>query len=292
MIAALKVAVGILLALVVLRLAVRMLEPHLAFFPRPDLTPTPAEAGLPYEVVTVRTADGLSLRGWFIPAPAGTAVAPILLVFHGNAESIAHGLDLAIRAHTAGFGVLLAEYRGYAGNPGSPSEEGIAADGVAYEAAAATRAGGAPVVLWGRSVGAAVAVRLAAAGKGAALVLESPFTSARDLLRDDGAWLFFLASYLGSYRFDSAARMAEVRVPLLVIHGTRDSIAPFAHGRRLHDLARGPRSIVALEGGGHNDLWARHAEELWSGAERFIRALPGAGVAPARPEPAVPAQDG
>jgi uncharacterized protein len=272
-VAALKIAVGAVVALFLVRLVVLALEPRFAFFPRPDLAPTPADAGLPYEVVTATTADGLTLRGWWVPAPGGAVSPPVLLVFHGNAETIAHGLDLAARAHGAGFATLLAEYRGYAGNPGSPSEEGIAADGEAFAAAATARAGGAPVVVWGRSIGGAVAVRLAAAGRGAGLVLESPFTSAQDLLRDDGAWLFLLASYLGSYRFDSASRMAQVRVPVLVIHGTADTIAPYAHGRRLHDLAPGPKTLLTIEGGGHNDLWARHADALWAGAERFVRAL-------------------
>jgi fermentation-respiration switch protein FrsA (DUF1100 family) len=295
MIAAIKIAAGIIVALVLLRLAVLALEPRLVFFPQRDLVLTPAGIGLPYEDAAVVTADGVRVRGWFVPAPASAAPAPVLLVFHGNAETIAHGLDLAARAHSAGFAVLLAEYRGYGGNPGSPSEEGIARDGLAFAAAAEERADGAPVVLWGRSIGASVAVRLAVAGHGAAVILESPFTSARDLLRDQGAWMFLALSYLGSYRFDAAAHMADVRVPVLVIHGTRDEIAPFAHGRRLFDRAPGTKALVALEGGGHNDLWARHADALWAGAERFVRALPAAAV-PSRPgataPPAGAVQDG
>jgi len=296
MIAAIRIAAGVIAALVLLRLVILTLEPWLTFFPQRDLFLTPAGVGLLHEDVAVVTADGVRLRGWFVPAPATATPAPVLLVFHGNAETIAHGLDLATRAHGAGFAVLLAEYRGYGGNPGSPSEEGIARDGLAFAAAAEERAGGAPVVLWGRSIGASVAVRLAVAGHGAAVILESPFTSARDLLRDQGAWLFLALSYLGSYRFDAAAHMAEVRVPVLVIHGTRDEIAPFAHGRRIFDLAPGPKEIVALEGGGHNDLWARHADALWAGAERFVRALPTATATPSRPGASAPAagpdQDG
>jgi hypothetical protein len=116
-------------------------------------------------------------------------------------------------------------------------------------------------------------MRLAASGGVAALVLESPFTSARDLLRDSGAWLLWALSSLGSYRFDQAALIRRVHVPILVIHGTRDEVAPFAHGRRLFDLAPGARSFVAIEGGGHNDLWANHAGDLWTGAEAFLRDI-------------------
>jgi hypothetical protein len=280
MIGVLKIAAGIVVALILLRLVILALEPRLAFFPQRDLVLTPAAIGLPCEDVVAVTADDVRLQGWFVPAPASAAPAPVLLVFHGNAESIAHGLELAARAHGAGWAVLLAEYRGYGGNPGSPSEAGIGRDGFAFASVARAKARGAPVVLWGRSIGASVAVRLAAAGQGAAVILESPFTSSRDLLRDQGAWLFLALSYLGSYRFDSAARMADIRVPVLVIHGTRDEIAPFAHGRRLFDVAPGPKAFVELVGGGHNDLWERHADALWSGVERFVRSLPGVGPAP------------
>jgi fermentation-respiration switch protein FrsA (DUF1100 family) len=224
------------------------------------------------------------LRGWFIPAPpadpaasTGGAAPLTILVFHGNAETIAQGLDLAQRAHRAGFAVGLAEYRGYAGNPGRPSERGLHLDGAAALRAVAARSDvdAARIVFWGRSIGGAAAARLASAGRGAGLVLESPFTSARDLLRDDGAWLFYALSLLGSYRFDVERDVRQVRMPLLVIHGTRDEIAPYAHGRRLHDSALGPKSMLSLEGGGHNDLWPRFGDHLWEGALRFLRSLDG-----------------
>jgi hypothetical protein len=271
---------ALLAGLGLLKALVLILEPRLAFYPRRDVAITPESIGLPFEDLRAATDDDLLVRGWFIPAPPSEhpAEAPLtLLVFHGNAENIGHGLDLAARAHHAGYAVALAEYRGYAGNPGSPSERGIYLDGEAALRALAARpdVDASRIVFWGRSIGAAVAGRLAAAGRGAGLVLESPFTSARALLRDDGAWLFYALSFLGSYRFDLEPVMRNVRMPVLVIHGTRDDIAPFAHGRRLHDLATGPRSLLALEGGGHNDLWAYYGDELWEGAVRFLRALDG-----------------
>lgn len=267
-------------AIALLKAAVLLLEPRLAFYPLRDLPLTPGSAGLPFEDLRAATTDGLVVRGWFIPAPAsGPRAGPplTLLVFHGNAENIGQGLDLAARAHRAGYAVALAEYRGYAGNPGRPSERGLYLDGEAALRAVAARGDvdAARVVFWGRSIGAAVAGRLAAAGRGAGLILESPFTSVPDLLRDDGAWVFYALSFLGSYRFDLASVLPEVRMPVLLIHGTRDEVAPFAHSGRLHDVARGPRSILALEGGGHNDLWSGYEDDLWEGAERFLRSLDG-----------------
>ena len=266
------------LFLVLLFAAVRLLEPRLTFLPVGPLQRSPASIGLPLEDLVAVTADGLRLRGWYLPPPdEAPPDAWTLLVFHGNAENIGNGLDLAQRAHAAGYGVALAEYRGYAGNPGSPSEQGIYRDGEAFFRALSARPGVDParIAVWGRSIGGAVAVRLAAAGHGGALVLESPFRSVRTLLRDAGAWLFYGLSVLGSYRFDQEGLIGRVEAPILIVHGTADEVVPFSHGRRLHEAARAPKTFAAIEGGGHNDLWARHAREVWGAAEAFLRHPPG-----------------
>lgn len=256
---------------------VRLLEPRLTFFPIVPLPGSPASVGLTFEDLAAETADGLRLRGWYLPPPQGApADAWTLLVFHGNAENIGNGLDLARRAHSDGYGVALAEYRGYAGNPGSPSEQGIYRDGEAYWTSLIARPGVDParIAVWGRSIGGTVAVRLAAAGRGGALVLESPFRSARSLLRDAGMWLFYGLSFIGSYRFDQESLIGRVEVPILIVHGTDDEVVPFAHGRLLHEAARAPKELAAVEGGGHNDLWARHADEVWGAADAFLRNPP------------------
>jgi hypothetical protein len=305
----LKVALtagGIAAALVLaLKIAVPALEPRLTFFPRRDLSVTPDRLGLPFDEVAPRAADGVRLHGWFVPgAPAGSAVdtmaggagdpgsggggdaggrggAPpaarplTLLLFHGNAENIADALPFAVLTRRAGYNLLLLDYRGYGRSEGAPTERGIYLDGDAALAALRDRPDVDPdrIVLWGRSIGAAVAVRLAAAQPVRGLVLESPFTSVRDLLREGGYWLLLGLARFGTYRFDSAAEMPRVTAPVLVIHGTRDEIVPFALGRRLHDLAPGRKELLAIAGGGHNDLLALHASTLWSGARRFLATL-------------------
>ena len=269
--------VPLLLFGLVLFAGVRLIEPRIAFFPVVPLQGSPAALGVPFEDLEAVTSEGLRLRGWYLPATEGTpAHAWTLLVFHGNAENIGTGLELAQRAHAAGFGVALAEYRGYAGNPGSPSEQGIYRDGEAFFRAVAARPGVDParIAVWGRSIGGSVAVRLAASGHGGALVLESPFRSARTLLRDAGAWLFYGLSFLGSYRFDQEALIGRVEVPILILHGTADEVVPFAHGRRLFEAAQAPKAFAAVAGGGHNDLWASHAGEVWGAAESFLRHPP------------------
>jgi uncharacterized protein len=257
-------------------IGVRFLEPRLAFFPVRDLAATPASIGLPFENLAATTEDGLRLTGWYVPPPAGSPASWTLLVFHGNAENIGSGLPLVERAHAAGFGVALAEYRGYASNPGSPSEQGISRDGEAFWQALAARPGADParIAVWGRSIGGTVAVHLAAAGRGGALVLESPFRSARTLLRDAGAWVLSALAVFASYRFDQESLIGGITVPVLILHGTADEVVPFAHGQRLYELARAPKRFVAIDGGGHNDLWSRHAAEVWGPAEAFLLRPP------------------
>jgi len=293
---------GVIVAVVLaVKIAALALEPRLTFYPVRDYPETPAAAGLPFEDVVLRTGDGVIVHGWFIPGadaapgrPDSTAPSawrrPItLLFFHGNAENIGGCLDLAARARQAGFNMLLMDYRGYGGSEGHPSERGIYLDGEAALLDLKSRAGVDPgrIVVWGRSIGAAVAVRLAAGGADGAvespdrngepgvagLILESPFTSVPDLLRQGGHVALLALSRFGTYRFDSASLMGRVAAPVLVMHGTDDEIAPFDLGRRLYDLAPGRKELAAIRGGGHNDLWALHGDEVWDAVRRFLRSL-------------------
>lgn len=280
---------GVVVASVlVLKIAVLVLEPHLTFFPVRAYFDTPAAAGLPFENVFLRTDDGVRIHGWFIPAAAGRdsgrtpgSRPPItLLFFHGNAENIGGCLDLAALARPAGHNLLLLDYRGYGESEGRPSERGLYRDGEAALLHLRSRQDVDPgrIVVWGRSIGAAVAVHLAAGDPGGApavagVVLESPFTSVQDLLRAGGHLVLYAASRFGTYRFDSAARIGRVAAPVLIIHGTDDEISPFELGRTLYDLAPGRKELAAIRGGGHNDLFPLHAGELWDAAQRFLASL-------------------
>ena len=229
----------------------RSLQRSFIYFPLAQ-TPPPVASVLPgAEEVRLRTDDGIELTGWF---RAGGAGATTVIVFNGNAGDRSHRAPLATALAREGFGVLLFDYRGYAGQPGTPSEDGLASDARAAVAYLQGRAGvdASRIAYFGESLGAAVAVRLATERAPNALILRSPFTSLEDMARLHYRWL--PVGPLLADRYGSIDRIRDVRAPLLVIAGARDRIVPLAHSRRLFDAANEPKRFVPIDGADHNDL--------------------------------------
>jgi len=213
-------------------------------------TPFPEpRAGEGRSVARYETTDGVRLAGAFFPPPAGDDA--VLLYFHGNAEAAAHNLPFARELNARGLGVFLAEYRGYGGLSGSPSEKGLYADG---EAALAElgRLGIPPsrVVLVGRSLGSGVAVELATRHRVAAVVLVSAYTSLVDMGRIVAGPL---APLVVRDRFDSLGKLPRVESPLVLLHGSRDDVVPVSMGRRLA-AARPDARWVEVAGTSHNEF--------------------------------------
>jgi fermentation-respiration switch protein FrsA (DUF1100 family) len=238
----------------------------LMYLPSGDVL-TPVEAGLgPAESVRLRTEDGLTLGAWFAPARSQPAQGTII-VFNGNAGNRSYRGRLGARFVDAGFAVLIFDYRGYGGNPGSPSEDGLAADARAARHYVASRADVDPsrIVYFGESLGAAVAVSLALEHPPAALVLRSPFTSAVDVGRFHYPWL--PVGWILKDRFLSNDRIARVLSPSLFIAGDEDRIVPASQTRTLFDTAREPKALMVIAGADHND------EALAEGPEMIARAV-------------------
>jgi uncharacterized protein len=225
---------------------------RLIYFPWPDRLPAASSVLTGSQEVVVATEDGLHLGGWFLPAQGGRP-APAVLVCNGNGGNRALRAPLATALSGAGLSVLLFDYRGYGGNPGRPSEDGLAADARAAQAWVAARPEVDPdrIAYFGESLGAAVALRLAVERPPAALILRSPFTSLTDVGRLHYPWL--PVKWLLSDRYGSAARVAQLSVPLLVIAGERDQIVPAALSRQLYDAASAPKRFVLVPGADHND---------------------------------------
>jgi uncharacterized protein len=237
--------------------ALFLLQRRLLFRPgrsRPELGEL---AGLGVRKVTLTTADRLALVSWYRPPPSGR---PVILYFHGNGGHIGYRAERLRRFADEGLGVLLLEYRGYGGNPGSPCERGLYTDA---EAAIAflERQEIAPdrLVLWGESLGSAVAVDMAARREVAAVVLEAPFTSIVAVARL--RYPYLPAAMLVRDRFDSLARIDRIRSPLLVMHGGRDGVVPIRLGRTLFDAAPQPKEGWFAPRAEHENLAAFGALE-------------------------------
>lgn len=231
---------------------------------RPDRTR--AVLAPPYRPVTSVTADGLALRHGWAPGPSGNGA---LLVLHGNAGHLGHRQEKFAPLHAAGWSVLLAGYRGYGGNPGEPTEDGLIADAQSALDWLAER-GVSPqrVVVYGESLGTGVATALAARNRVAGLVLESGFTAISDVAQRHH-W-YVPARRLLRDRFECRARITAVQAPVLMLHGTADTVIPFDLGERLYAAARMPKSWVALRGAGHNDVWELGGGEA---TRRFLASL-------------------
>lgn len=235
----------------------------LMYHPAPGLPPPPP----PFSEVRLRTSDGLDLVAWEARGEPGR---PVLVYFHGNGGSIASRVFKVMRYVEAGYGVLLVSWRGYGGNPGAPSEEGLLADGRAALSHVGERG---PIVLLGESLGSGVAVRLAAERRPAGLILEAPFTSAADVGARAYWWL--PVRLLIKDKFDSLSWIGRVQAPLLLLHGERDDVVPPEQGRRLLAAANEPKLGVFLSRAGHADV-VEHgsAEHVLDFLDRLTPAAP------------------
>jgi uncharacterized protein len=223
---------------------------QLQYFPdrsRPQLGLL-AEEGV--REVQLITADGLSLLSWYLPPREGR---PVILYFHGNGGNIGYRADRMQRFGRDGYGVLLAGYRGYGGNPGSPSEAGLYADAQAAldflerEGIAVGR-----LVLYGESLGSGVAVHLAAQQPVAGVILESPYTSVAALAQYH--YPYIPASLLIWDRFDSLSCIGELKAPLLILVGGQDTIVPPRFSKALFDAAPEPKESWLAPDAGHVNL--------------------------------------
>lgn len=202
--------------------------------------------------ITVDTQDGLRLFGWY-KEPVSVD-KPVILWFHGNGSNVGWTSTRAMPFMKQGYGVLLAEYRGYSSNPGHPTEQGLYQDGRAFIKFLETQGvKDDAIVLYGESIGSGVAVQMAVEHPNIrALVLEAPFTSALDVARR--RYPFMPVSLLLKDRYDNLSKMKDIKMPLIVAHGDKDSVVPYAFGKKLYDAAAEPKTMITIQGGGHNDL--------------------------------------
>jgi len=210
---------------------------------------TPAAVGLSYENVQLLAADDTRLHAWFVPA---TASRGTLLFSHGNAGNIGHRLHSIRQFNSLGLDVLIYDYRGFGESEGKPTEAGTyldvkaAWDYLLVEREIAPR----QIVIFGRSLGAAIAAELASQHPSAGVILESAFTSVPDMAASIYPWL--PVRLLSRYQYNSLEKIARITSPLLLVHSRGDEIVPFDQGERLFAQANEPKQFLELSGG-HND---------------------------------------
>lgn len=221
----------------------------LLYQPTPGVDIRPEQAPVAVEEVFLDTEDRVRIHAFYLPAPGASRA---LLFLHGNAGNASHRLPNAVLLQRLGAHVLLLDYRGYGRSEGSPSEKGLYADARAGLSHLLGARGVPPerVVLFGRSLGGAVAVALARDRELGGLILESTWSSLADAA---AAHFGRPAAWLVRGRYDSLAAMPRLRAPLLFLHGDRDEIVPYALGRRLFEAAPEPKAFETLRGAGHND---------------------------------------
>ena len=236
---------GLLLLLGVIVGGLRFMLPWIVFHPTAQLAYTPAAANLPFEDVTFSTTDGVRLHGWYVPAPSARAT---LLFFHGNAGNISHRISSIEIFHELGLSVFIFDYRGYGQSDGKPS-----IDGTALDARAAWRwltedkkIPSGNIVVFGRSMGGAVAMELLRDVKPRALILESTFSSLPEMNKIP--FLAPLARLIVGDVWNSAEVAATLAIPTLCIHSQDDEIVPYRLGRRLYDAVAGEKEFFEIHG--------------------------------------------
>ena len=257
-------------AVVVLLAFIWMMQRRMIYFPD-TAPPSLGQSGLADgEPVTFETSDGLRLGAWFFAA-SGPAPRLTILVFNGNAGHRGYRTPLAAALRRHGLQVMLTDYRGYGGNPGAPSEDGLAADARAGLAYLRSRPDVDPsrIVYFGESLGAAVASRLAIEQRPAALILRSPFTSLTDVGRHH--YPLLPVRLLLRDRFASIDIASRITAPVLVIAGSRDTIVPIDQSRRLYAAIAAPKTMLELPDADHNDDELLAGEEMIQSIVRFVR---------------------
>ena len=253
-----------------LALVIFFSQASLIYYPETgrNIIAAPDYVGLAYESVEISTADGETLHGWFVPAPAANGT---VLFFHGNAGNISHRMEYLLMFHRLGYNTFIFDYRGYGQSSGSPSEAGTYLDAQSAwrYLTEAKDIPPARIVLFGESLGGAVAAWLAMNEKPGMLALASVFTSVPDMAAK--IYPFLPVRLLSRFDYNTIEYLQSVTCPVFIAHSPQDEIVPFAHGRALYQAAPEPKQFLELQGG-HNTGFIFMQEDWVKALGEFIGA--------------------
>jgi len=236
------------------------------YYPERVLLADPSSVGLDFEGVHFEAADGEKLSGWFIPSDSARGV---ILFCHGNAGNISHRLESIQIFHRLGLAVFIFDYRGYGQSEGRPTEQGTYKDAeAAWRYLIETRqVDPSQVIVFGRSLGGAVASWLAQSHRPGALILESTFTSIPDIAAT--LYPYLPVRFLLRFQYDTAEYLGGIDCPVLIVHSRDDEIMPFSHGRQLFEMAREPKEFLEIYGT-HNEGFITSGKHYEQGLNAFI----------------------
>jgi hypothetical protein len=261
-------------------------EPRMLYYPAREIDSTPDKLGLKYEDVTLTTSDGLHINGWFLSAPTSpatnlqsriTGLQPriTILFFHGNAGNMSHRFEKLQILHDLDVDTLIIDYRGYGRSEGKPTEVGTYHDArAAYDYLIQTRnCEPRSLVVYGESLGSAVAADLASKVTVGGLVLEEAFTSVADV--GQKMFPFLPVRWIVRNKYDTLSKMPRIHAPVLILHSREDEFFDLRHAQRLLAAANEPKQFIELRGG-HNDAFLVSAETYRNGLKEFLGRLRGA----------------
>lgn len=241
----------------------------LIYLPPPPGPRTPADFKVPYSEVMLENGSGPKLHGWWIRQPNDNAATPSALYCHGNGATLSSLAHVTAIFYELGWNVLLFDYRNYGKSEKSTtgfSEQLLVNDALAAYQWLLSNSGSASdrIIVWGHSLGAAVALQVAIAREPAALVLEGPFTSISEMTRYRYPWLY-VPSFLVLDKYDSLSKIRKLKSRLLVMHAEKDTVIPLSMGRELFAAAPYPKEFLLIKDRNHNDfpeVYREYAEEL------------------------------
>jgi uncharacterized protein len=242
---------------------------RMVFQPWTNMEAGPAELKRPFEDIYFTAADGTRLNGWFYPANTNL----VILLCHGNAGNLSHRLPLIDTLIKAGASVFAFDYRGYGRSAGKPTEKGVCLDAEAAWQWLTNR-GFAPdrIVALGESLGGGVVCELATRKPLRALILQSTFTSVPDVAAEMMPWL--PVRLLLTTRFNNQEKLKQIRIPVLILHGRKDTIIPFRHAEKNFAAVPTRSKYFAELAGDHNDAIVISADEYQKAVSALLATLP------------------
>ena len=243
-----------------------IVQPKYVYYPERTLSADPSRIGLQFESVYFETTDGVRLSGWFVPCKSARGM---VLFCHGNAGNISHRLESIEIFHRLGLNIFIFDYRGYGQSEGKPTEQGT------YEDASAAwryltqqrQVNPNEIIVFGRSLGGAVASWLAQSHSPGALILESTFTSLPDIAAS--LYPYLPVRLLLRFKYNTAEYLGKVNCPVLIVHSRDDEIMPFNHGRRLFEMVSEPKKFLEISGT-HNEGFITSGKDYEKGLNMFI----------------------